>query len=93
MWITMIYPYMTLPDDTEITHSQLENNGTVKVYFETPCHGGFYHATCILPGYKWQDVEGYSEATLKEFDTFIHNNAHLIMQLAAEGGFHNATAV
>ena len=89
----MMYPYMTLSDDTEITHSSVQRDGTVKVYIETPCSGGFYHATCILPDYKWQDIQGYSESDIKEWDAFVHDNSHLIMQLAAEGGFHNATVI
>ena len=40
----MMYPYMTLPDETEITHSDIINNNgkeQVKVYIETPVEGGF----------------------------------------------------
>lgn len=41
----MMYPYMTLDDDTEIVHSELKEDGTVKVYIETPdTKGGFYYA-------------------------------------------------
>ena len=89
----MKYPYMTLADDTEITHSQIHGDGKVNVYIETPCVGGFHNATCILPDYNWQDIQGYSNDELKEFDLFVRHNAHLIMQLASEGGFENATAV
>ena len=32
----MMYPYMTLNDDTEITHSEMHPDGRVKVYIETP---------------------------------------------------------
>ena len=32
----MMYPYMTLNDDTEITHSEMYLDGKVKVYIETP---------------------------------------------------------
>ena len=32
----MMYPYMTLNDDTEITHSEMQSDGRVKVYIETP---------------------------------------------------------
>ena len=32
----MMYPLMTLPDNTEITHSQYLPDNTVKVYIETP---------------------------------------------------------
>lgn len=28
----MIYPFMTLKDDTEITYSEMQANGEVKVY-------------------------------------------------------------
>ena len=89
----MMYPYMTLDDNTEITHSSLQQDQTVKVYIETPVHGGFHHATCILPGYEWTEVYGYSDDEMKEFDDFLHHNAHLIIEMAQEGGFQNAAAV
>jgi hypothetical protein len=41
-----MYPYLTLNDDTEITHSELLKDGSVKVYIETPDEkDGFHHAT------------------------------------------------
>ena len=36
----MMYPFMTLNDDTEITHSEMKIDGTVKVYIETPDETG-----------------------------------------------------
>ena len=48
----MMYPFMTLNDDTEITHSEMKADGKVKVYIETPDEfGGFQNATCWLPDY------------------------------------------
>lgn len=45
----MMYPFMTLNDDTEITHSEMKADGSVKVYIETPDEvGGFHNATCWL---------------------------------------------
>ena len=42
----MMYPFMTLNDDTEITHSEMKADGKVKVYIETPDEfGGFHNAT------------------------------------------------
>lgn len=32
----MMYPFMTLNDETEIVHSDMKENGTVKVYIERP---------------------------------------------------------
>ena len=89
----MMYPYMTLDDNTEITHSSLQADDTVKVYIETPTDGGFHHATCILPTYQWTEIYGYSEEQIEDFTDFLHHNAHLIIEFAGEGGFLNAAAV
>ena len=32
----MLYPFMTLNDETEIVHSGMQNDGRVKVYIERP---------------------------------------------------------
>ncbi len=88
----MMYPFMTLNDDTEITHSEMKPDGKVKVYIETPdekyC---FRHATCWLPDYKWEDIVGYSETEMSYFKQLIQNNAHLIIEFSQEGGILNAT--
>lgn len=87
----MMYPFMTLNDDTEITHSEMKSDGQVKVYIETPDdEGGFRTATCWLPGYRWEDIEGYSETEMSYFKQLIRNNAHLIIEFSQEGGVLNA---
>ena len=48
----MMYPYMTFNDDTEVTHSQMLDDGSVKVYIETPVEDGFKNLTCLLPEYQ-----------------------------------------
>ena len=83
----MMYPYMTLDDDTEITHSEMKSDGSVKVYIETPDdNGGFHSAVCWLPQYKWEDVKGYSEADMTNLQELIRNNAHLILEFSQDGG-------
>ena len=60
----MLYPYLTLWDDTEICHSQImEKDGkpVVEVHFEKPVESGFCSARCTLPDYTWQFNEGFSE--------------------------------
>lgn len=58
----MIYPFMTLEDDTEITHSEMLPNGEVKVYVEIPDAQDCFHSmVCYLPSYRVEDVLGYSE--------------------------------
>ncbi|CVI65679.1 hypothetical protein NDGK_00286 [Clostridiales bacterium CHKCI001] len=49
----MMYPYMTLNDDTEITHLEMKPDGRVKVYIETPVENGFHNATKI-----WISISG-----------------------------------
>ena len=83
----MMYPYMTLNDDTEITHSEMMTDGKVKVYIETPDEKeGFRHAVCWLPEYKWEDVYAYSDSEIEYFKKLIRNNAHLILEFSQEGG-------
>ena len=89
----MIYPFMTLEDDTEITHSEMQANGEVKVYVETQDEKDFFHSViCYLPDYRVEKVEGYSEEVEKYLD-FISKAAHLILEFSKEGGFYHAKAV
>lgn len=88
----MIYPFMTLPDDTEITHTQMREDGTVKVYIETPDEkDGFHKANCILPAQKWEDVVGYSESEMSYFRELVNSTAHLILEFSQTGGVLNAS--
>lgn len=85
----MMYPYMTLSDETEIVHSQLiEDKGIKKVIvnFERPTDNGFDSARCELPEYKWTEKEGYSDEEIVFFEKLLHSNAHLLYKYAANGG-------
>ena len=89
----MMHPYMTLNDDTEITHSERKPDGRVKVYIETPDEkDGFHDATCWLPDYSWEN-HGYSEAEIAYFKQLIRDNAHLILEFSEEGGILNAEVI
>lgn len=83
----MKYPYVTFPDDTEVTFSDVKNDGSVLVYIETPVEDGFRDATCSLPAYKWLSNHGYSDSDMNRWEAFLRENAHLIMQIAVAGGF------
>lgn len=86
----MMYPYLTLNDDTEITHSEMNADGRVKVYIETPDEqGGFRNATCYLPDYTWENISGYSAVEIEYFKRLIRDNAHLILEFSQEGGILN----
>ena len=87
----MMYGYLTMPDGTGVAHSDMKEDGTVKVYFEKPVYGGFLHATCYLPSYQWEENDGFSEQEMSFFNQFLRNNAHLIIEFSQEGGFENAS--
>lgn len=87
----MMYPFMTLNDNTEIVHSEMKSDGRVKVYIERPdekyC---FRHATCWLPDYTWEDVYEFSSDDITKFQEIIESTAHLILEFSKEGGFQGA---
>ena len=85
----MMYHYMILDGDIEITHSHvIDNNGNkeVEVHFERPIENGFDSARCSLPSYKWIKREGFSDADIQMFEQFLRNNAHLLFRYAENGG-------
>lgn len=90
----MIYPFMTLEDDTEITHTEMLENGEVKVYVETPDEKDCFHSlVCYLPSYRVEEVIGYSEEEVSKHVKFIREAANLIIEFAQECGFDHAAAV
>ena len=90
----MMYPFMTLDDDTEITHSEMRPDGTVKVYIEKPdAKDCFHHAACYLPGYVWSDVYGFTRKDVERYLEIIRSVAHLILEFAQEGGFEHASGL
>ena len=79
----MMYPFLTLDDQTEIVHSKLLEDGSVKVYIEKPdAKDGFHYATCFLPEYRWEDVSGFSETEIQKYQGIISSVANEIMQTA-----------
>lgn len=87
----MMYPFMQLEDNTEIVHSELLENEKVKVYIEKPIEGGFYSATCYLPGYTWEEIVGFSNKDIEKYQEILESTAHLIIRFAKDGGFENAS--
>lgn len=84
----MMYPYITLADETEITHSQLiEKEGveTVEVHFERATEHGFDSARCVLPTYEWKFKDGFSAKEIGFFEELLRQNAHLLYRCARQG--------
>ena len=87
----MMYPILTLSDETEITHSDMLENGEVKVYVEKPDEKDCFHnAVCYLPKYRWENINGFTEKEIQEYQEIIESVAHLIMEFSQCGGFDNA---
>ena len=87
-----MYPYLTLDDETEIVHSEMLPDNSVKVYIETPDEAdGFHYATCYLPKYEWKDIFGFSRDEIQKYQIILENNAHLMIELSQNGGFDNAS--
>ncbi|MGO4970904.1 hypothetical protein ACTQ56_02740 [[Clostridium] aminophilum] len=87
----MMYPFMTLNDDTEITYSEMKADGSVKVYIETPdLKDGFHSAVCWLPQYRWENIQGYNQSEMAFFKKLIRDNAHVIIEFSQDGGVLNA---
>ena len=89
----MMYPFLTLDDNTEIVHSDMLTDGKVKVYIEKPDEKDcFHHATCYLPDYEWLDISGFTSTEIERYKEIIESTAHLIMEFSKEGGVENASS-
>ena len=88
----MMYPFLTLDDNTEIVHSDMLSDNSVKVYIEKPDEKkGFLHASCYIPSYRWEDIDGFTPKDIERFQEIIESTSHLILEFSQEGGFDNAS--
>ncbi len=89
----MMYPFLTLDDETEIVHSNMLDENKVKVYVERPDEkDGFHHLTMYLPTYEITESFGFTEDEIHHYEDIIRSTAHLIMEFSKEGGFENASS-
>lgn len=89
-----MYPFLTLDDETEITHSDYLENGKVKVYIEKPDEKDcFHHMTCYLPDYSIEEIYGFDRSEVDYFLEIIRSTAHLIIEFSKTGGFNNAAGL
>ena len=65
-------------------YSHLLDGAGAKIYVEKPDeYDGFHHAACFLPGCRWEDIVGFSDAEIQEYQKVIESSAEQIMRLAA----------
>ncbi|MBR1629410.1 MAG: hypothetical protein IJ679_09145 [Lachnospiraceae bacterium] len=71
----MMYPFMTLDDETEIVHSDADDTGRVEVYIEKPDESdGFHHMKMILPDGKVEDIYGFAPSDVKKYKEIVDNS-------------------
>lgn len=87
----MMYPFLQLDVQTEIVHSDMLSDGSVKVYIEKPVDGGFHSAACCLPRYEWKGIDGFTDTDIERYQKIVESVAHLIIQFSQGGGFENAS--
>ena len=92
----MMYPYITLADETLITFSHLmgdDENKYVEVHFERPKPYGFDMARCVIPSYEWIIRDGYTDDEIIMFEQLLRDSAHTFFKYAEIGGLNIAKAV
>ena len=80
----MFYNYAELEDGTQVAFSSVLDGGEVEVSIERPVELGFDSAMCMLPSFEWSEIEGFNKDEMSYLDSFVHNNAQLILRLARE---------
>ena len=80
----MFYNYAELEDGTQVAFSNVLDGGEVQISIERPVDLGFDSAMCTLPSFEWTAIEGFDESDMTRLDSFIHNNAQLILRFARE---------
>ena len=79
--IEMMYPSLTLDDQTEIIHSEMLPDNRVKVYIEKPdARDCFHRVTCYLPTHEWVDVFGFTQADIKRYQEIIEARSGEVLQ-------------
>lgn len=61
----MMWEYVRLEDDTQVSYSEVREDNTVKVVVERPRDWGFDTAKCILPAFNWVSHEALAKRTSK----------------------------
>lgn len=78
----MMWNYLKLPDETQIAYSDIRDDGTVMIGIERPRDGGFDSARCLMPAYRWSDVDGFSSEEVEDLEGLLRDNAPLLFELA-----------
>ena len=81
----MMWGYKQLPDETQIAYSDVREDGAVLIGIERPRDWGFDSAHCLLPSFRWNDIDGFDVEEIAGFESLLRNDAPLIFDLAERG--------
>ena len=84
----MEYPFVTLGDGTQISHSEMLADRSVLVYIRKDA---FHHAVLVLPAQEWREVIGFTTGKLAQFKRVILKMTPLILEFSQKGGFRGAS--
>lgn len=86
----MLYQFVSLPDETEISYSEVKKNAsgkdTVRMYIErwNPNRKDFDYVEFYLPDFNIINSKGFSKDIIKKHMEHIHNLQDVIWECAME---------
>ncbi len=86
----MEYPFITLGDGTQISHSEMLADRSVLVYIRKDA---FHRAVLVLPAQEWREVTGFTEDELEHIKRVILKMTPLILEFSQKGGFRGASGL
>ena len=86
----MEYPFITLDNGTQISHSEMLADRSVLVYIRKDA---FHRAVLVLPAQEWREVTGFTADELAEYNRVILKMTPLILEFSQKGGFRGASGL
>ena len=86
----MEYPFITLGDGTQISHSEMLADRSVLVYIRKDA---FHRAVLVLPAQEWREVTGFTADELEHIKRIILKMTQLILEFSQKGGFRGASGL
>ena len=88
--MVMEYPFITLDNGTQISHSEMLADRSVLVYIRKDA---FHRAVLVLPAQEWREVIGFTADELAEYNRVILKMTPLILEFSQKGGFRGASGL
>ena len=86
----MEYPFITLDDGTQISHSEMLADRSVLVYIR---RDAFCWAVYTLPAQEWREVAGFTTNDLEHIKKVIVKMTPLILEFSQKGGFRGVSGL